>query len=1282
MGFGQLLSCFCAGSPNQHELSIAHGLLGGCKLEPVEDGCVDVDPAEDLQRLQRELSALRGTGYARLTSLLKKVSLHANADASLFGVVDEGLLVLLATSHPDGVQNLVGLEPVPRQDLVLQKVMMTQRPALDELSTSETGSTLSGSGLGAVCAVPLFGGEAVAGALLLEASPLASLKCLLLEGVEQPTFLDQKQAANKKRARHRLFSSPSMLHQLGLAVSVGLGLDGEQLQWLARSLHRVATCDSMNSLVWELCEDVAAHIKRRFIVEAGAVRAALLPRADAQLGLLFHAQPCSSSHARGPSGRDWRPSPAADAGLGTGASQGLPRSVRSGLECGGAAPPTPTRVPRHHQSAGQVLMQPQCSKPGVLSSMASRNRLSTQAASSGAASSDCGTATSRLSKRPASTNLFGEPSAVSGRVMTLFGHAALGGRPTDPQHHLHTTAAAASPPPSRTTIVVQLPPHMAAEAPSASLHAQAFPLKHTALRALALAAADGGGDGDGVSRNISGTGGGGTFPGTCMEDVALYLQNVHNPSRDVCLLLGCMRGAAAPHGQPGSPRTPTTAPLSPLHPGGGALTGSSGAAAGTGGSGGAGALQSLVLVGLRLGNSVLAFYLCFPRRLPGELLEAVRASCDELLGEMFAGAVRAKLEGSLAAEFETLRTTTPGHFAVLRSATSVNGLLLQSHQRPGSQASGSLRATRLIAPPRAGCGLLQQAKTVSGFSNLSAATPGGGAATGGASVAEGGGPYASASKLSRHHSVELSCASQIEAVSLFTALCAARGSSLPRTVSFTTERGHGGGGGAGTAEAGSSMPPGQRQASRELAPAALSQEDLLSVLLQMRQSEAATGCCGSHGGDAARSASILTMTVAGVDAAAGGARQQLDLLVSSIHATMTTESNGAMVSFAEDLDSLELLSVLGKGGGGVVCKGRLGTQEVAVKVMELPDVNVGDTTQQLQQQLQTQGAGGRSLRSGPGAEADGAHTLTHAPNPAAAAAVAKEQLRARRALLRNAMEMAVQGRLSHPNLIQVYATYANVTVERRVREDGSTFHCLVPADAGVLDLGLPAPTTVYCAIVAELADCGSLATALSSRAFPRVVLVPRVAGVSADQHPFQLDMRGVYMTLLDVALALRHLHSLNLVHRDIKPANLLLKSNPRDHRGFTVKLADFGFVLHLSEVAEDGSRYVLVDQACGTVTHMAPELLPGKARVDASVDVYSFGILMWELVSGGVRPFPHLHPDNIPRHVYKGARPTFGDVVPLAYRGLAHACWSTDAHRRPKAADLVTMITAQMQECE
>ncbi|KXZ45085.1 hypothetical protein GPECTOR_58g533 [Gonium pectorale] len=107
--------------------------------------------------------------------------------------------------------------------------------------------------------------------------------------------------------------------------------------------------------------------------------------------------------------------------------------------------------------------------------------------------------------------------------------------------------------------------------------------------------------------------------------------------------------------------------------------------------------------------------------------------------------------------------------------------------------------------------------------------------------------------------------------------------------------------------------------------------------------------------------------------------------------------------------------------------------------------------------------------------------------------------------------------------------------------------------------------------------------------------------------------------------------------------------------------------------------YAVQEQACGTVTHMAPEAMKRNSRIDASVDVFAFGVIMWELLCGrGSRPYARLSPEDIPRAVTAGLRPSFSDDVPAAFRRLAQACWSTDPANRPRMADVVISIKAQL----
>ena len=53
-------------------------------------------------------------------------------------------------------------------------------------------------------------------------------------------------------------------------------------------------------------------------------------------------------------------------------------------------------------------------------------------------------------------------------------------------------------------------------------------------------------------------------------------------------------------------------------------------------------------------------------------------------------------------------------------------------------------------------------------------------------------------------------------------------------------------------------------------------------------------------------------------------------------------------------------------------------------------------------------------------------------------------------------------------------------------------------------------------------------------------------------------MSHLIKTLLEIAYAMRHLHSMHILHRDLKIQNILLKSSTKDSRGFTVKVSDFG----------------------------------------------------------------------------------------------------------------------------
>ena len=93
--------------------------------------------------------------------------------------------------------------------------------------------------------------------------------------------------------------------------------------------------------------------------------------------------------------------------------------------------------------------------------------------------------------------------------------------------------------------------------------------------------------------------------------------------------------------------------------------------------------------------------------------------------------------------------------------------------------------------------------------------------------------------------------------------------------------------------------------------------------------------------------------------------------------------------------------------------------------------------------------------------------------------------------------------------------------------------------------------------------------------------------------------------------ALQYAHDIGIVHRDIKPENILVDKKGR------VKIADFGLA-KLLEQARTSSDYTLTqaDMAMGTPAYMAPEQLERPTEVDHRADLYSLGVVFYEMLTG------------------------------------------------------------------
>uniref|UniRef100_A0A669AWD5 Ephrin type-A receptor 6 n=1 Tax=Oreochromis niloticus TaxID=8128 RepID=A0A669AWD5_ORENI len=242
--------------------------------------------------------------------------------------------------------------------------------------------------------------------------------------------------------------------------------------------------------------------------------------------------------------------------------------------------------------------------------------------------------------------------------------------------------------------------------------------------------------------------------------------------------------------------------------------------------------------------------------------------------------------------------------------------------------------------------------------------------------------------------------------------------------------------------------------------------------------------------------------------------------------------------------------------------------------------------------------------------------------------------RQRRDFLR---EASIMGQFDHPNIIRLEG------VVTKSKEDCERVS-LLEANSNRSNVHAVSPLQPVM-IVVEYMENGSLDSFLRQH----------------DGHFTVIQLVGM---LRGIASGMKYLSDMGYVHRDLAARNILVNSN------LVCKVSDFG----LSRVLEDDPEAAYTTTGGKIpIRWTAPEAISYRKFSSAS-DAWSYGIVMWEVMSYGERPYWEMSNQDVILSIEEGYRLPAPMGCPVALHQLMLHCWQKERNHRPKFTDIVSFL--------